>query len=230
MTQATFLPTGRRRPITGASVAIALAAAAVLYGIGIALLIAMPTDSATAGVAQYLVAGLAPLLAVAIVLFSRVHDLPALGIRSVAPRWIFIAIGAGVGVIVLNILIALGVVLLLGPLDDIQTDYAAAASGGPALLLLTLLAGAVLTPVGEEWLFRGVVTNWLLRFGGWVAVPVSAAIFAVSHGINLILPVAFVVGVITALLFRATASIWPGVIVHASYNGYSIVADALVGG
>ena len=38
---------------------------------------------------------------------------------------------------------------------------------------------------------------------------------------------AFVIGLITALLFRATGSIWPGVIVHAVNNSYSVLADVL---
>ena len=58
----------------------------------------------------------------------------------------------------------------------------------------------MLTPIGEEFLFRGVLYTALARYGPWVAVLVSSAIFAMAHGFNYILPVAFVVGVVAALL------------------------------
>ena len=222
-----FPPTGRARPIDSMTVAIIAGSAAISYGVAVTLLLVTRVDSATAGVAQYLVSGLAPIVAVAIVYVVRVRDARALGIRGVTWRWIGIAVGAGIGTIILNILVAMVVVLLTGPPSGVQADYASAYAGGPAVWALAFLAGAVLTPLGEELLFRGVLANWLLRYGGWIAVPVSAAVFAVSHGITYILPVAFVVGVVTALLFRATASIWPGVIVHAIYNGYVILAGAL---
>lgn len=226
MTQDAFRPTARTRPIDLTTVAITVGAAAISYGVAIALLTRIRVDSATAGVAQYLVSGLAPIIAVAIVHLVRVRSVRALGFRGVSWRWIAVAVGGGIGAIVLSILVTVVVVLLSGPPSGVQADYTSASSNGPMWLVLTLLAGAVLTPLGEELLFRGVLTNGLLRYGGWVAVLVSAAIFAVSHGVNYVLPVAFVIGVITALLFRATASIWPGVVVHAIYNGYVILSSA----
>jgi uncharacterized protein len=228
MTAVTFDPTSRTRPIDFATVAIAIGAALISYGVAITLLIVLRTDSATAGVSQYLVSGLAPLVAVAIVYVVRVRDLAALGFRKIAPRWILISLAAGVGAVLLSILATIVTVAVSGPPSDLQADYQAASSAGPLMVALALFAGAVLTPLGEELFFRGVITNWLLRFGGWVAIPVGAAIFAVSHGINYITVVAFVVGVIAGLLFRATGSIWPSVIVHAVNNAYAVLAAALL--
>lgn len=210
------------------ALAIAAGAALISYAVAITLLINIPVPPATAGIAQYLVSGLAPLIAVAIVYVFRVRDRRALGLKGISAKWILIAIGAGVLAVVLSIVVSIVTIVLIGMPSDIQADYQAAAQGGPGLLILTLVAGAVLTPIGEELLFRGVLTNALLRFGPWIAVPVSAAIFALAHGINYVAPVAFVIGIITGLLFAATRSIWPGVIVHAVNNSYSIIADALL--
>lgn len=142
-------------------------------------------------------------------------------------KWLLIAVGAGVLAVVLSILVTVVTVLLTGPPSDLQKDYRAASSGGPVFLVLTLFAGAVLTPLGEELLFRGVIAHALMRWGAPIAVPVSAAIFALAHGIDYVLPVAFVIGLIAALLFRATGSIWPGVVVHAINNTYTIVVSAI---
>jgi uncharacterized protein len=224
----TFPTTGTGRRLDLPAVLIAIAAAAISYGVAITLLIvAGPDDPGVAGVSQYLVSGLAPIVAVAVVYAVRVRGLAELGIRRVRARWLLIAAAAGVGAILLNILAAFVIFSLTGPPSDIQADYQAASAGGPLLLVLSLVAGAMLTPLGEELLFRGVLANWLLRFGPWLAVPLSSAIFAVAHGINYILPIAFIVGVVAVLLFRATGSIWPGVVVHAVNNGYSVLASAL---
>lgn len=219
-----------RPPIGWIEVGIALLAALVAYGVGIGVIWAMPdASSPAAGIVQYLVSGLAPLAAVGTVALLRTRSLRPLGWQAVRPRWIPISIGLGLLAIVLNVALALVIVLtLLDSPTDMQAGYGAAASAGVPFLILTLLAGAVLTPLGEEALFRGVLANALGRYGAWVAVLGSAAIFAVAHGINLIMPVAFVVGIITALLFRRTGSIWPGVIVHGTDNAHTVLIDAVL--
>ncbi|MFI8528305.1 lysostaphin resistance A-like protein [Promicromonospora sukumoe] len=220
---------GRRRPVGWPEVGLAFLAALVTYGIGIAIIWSVPDGrSELAGIVQYLVSGLAPLGAFAVVLWLRVKDPRALGLRRVAGKWVLIAIGAGIGVILLNILVTLVVVSLTGPPSNLQDDYQAAAAGGVLSLLVVIVAGAILTPIGEEFLFRGVLATALDRYGPWVAVLVSAAVFAVAHGINYILPVAFVVGVVAALLLRRTGSVWPGVVVHGTYNAYTLIVPAIL--
>lgn len=123
-------------------------------------------------------------------------------------------------------MVTIVVITLTGPPSPLQDDYRAASGAGLVFFLLTILCGAILTPTGEEFLFRGVLANFLRRFGPWVMVLASAAVFAVSHGINDILPVAFVVGAIAAWLLWKTGSVWPGVIVHAVNNGYTVVVAA----
>ncbi|MBE9181619.1 CPBP family intramembrane metalloprotease [Oculatella sp. LEGE 06141] len=71
----------------------------------------------------------------------------------------------------------------------------------------------LITPLGEELLFRGVITTALLRHGSSFGVVSSVLIFALAHGINTVFPVALVVGLITAEVFRRRRSIWPAVIV-----------------
>ncbi|MGJ6968639.1 lysostaphin resistance A-like protein [Streptosporangium sp. G11] len=77
---------------------------------------------------------------------------------------------------------------------------------------------AVLTPIGGEFLFRGVVTNALLRYGPVVGVLSSSMVFALFHGINIAMSTALVVGVIAAETMRRSGSIWPAVAVHVVNN------------
>ncbi|WP_327034943.1 CPBP family intramembrane glutamic endopeptidase [Micromonospora ureilytica] len=87
----------------------------------------------------------------------------------------------------------------------------------------------LLTPLGEELLFRGVVANALLRYGPVVGVVGSDLVFALYHGINSVLPGAFFIGLVTAELFRRTGSVWPSVVVHVVVNLPAPLISVLAG-
>ncbi|MCO8308200.1 CPBP family intramembrane glutamic endopeptidase, partial [Streptomyces sp. RKCA744] len=93
---------------------------------------------------------------------------------------------------------------------------------------VTVVLGGILTPIGEEFLFRGVLANFLLRWAPWAAVTVSAAVFAVAHGINSVMPLAFVIGIATGLLLWSSGSIWPAVAVHMVYNSAGLIYHGTV--
>ncbi len=60
-----------------------------------------------------------------------------------------------------------------------------------------------------------------------MGVGVSAVVFAVSHGINDVTPMALLVGIATGVLYWRSGSIWPGVVVHMVYNTSGILVHAL---
>ncbi|SDT37250.1 CPBP family intramembrane glutamic endopeptidase [Microlunatus soli] len=208
-------------------VGVAALAGAVLYGVGILIIVTLPHGRPIlAGLVQYAVSGLAPFGAFIAAVLLRIRDVRPFGLRSVAPRWLLVAVGAGVVVIGLNLAVT---ILLSGVTNQtVQSDYRSAATGGVASMLGALALGALLTPVGEELLFRGVLANMLSRYGPWVAVIGSAAVFAVAHGINYIMPVAFIVGIANALLLRRSGAIWPCLIVHAMNNANSVILPAVL--
>jgi membrane protease YdiL (CAAX protease family) len=100
--------------------------------------------------------------------------------------------------------------------------YADGPDGGALFLILSFVFLAIATPIGEEALFRGVVTSALLRYGAVVGVVGGAVVFALAHGINAVLITVLVVGLVAGELRRRSGSIWPGVMVHIVNN--SLVA------
>ena len=77
----------------------------------------------------------------------------------------------------------------------------------------------IAAPLAEEYLFRGLLFRALDReWGGWKAVLGSAMFFAIYHSPDAWLPVASL-GVLNALLFRRSRSLWPCVLAHLAYNG-----------
>lgn len=136
-------------------------------------------------------------------------------------------IATGVGLIGygLNLIIQFTYQAWFGSSDP-QSILHAAARGGPLPFLLSFLGGAIFTPFGEEILFRGVVANALNRYGAFAGVVLSSIIFGLAHGVSVILPVAIMVGLLSAMLFRATGSVWPSVVLHCVYNGANNIASA----
>lgn len=171
------------------------------------------------------IGGIAGSVALALAALLRIRNLRAFGFRSVAGKWIVIGLGLGVVVNFLNLGVAHGWYALFGEGGE-QHDFQSAATSGVGVLLVTLVTGAILTPFGEEVLFRGVIANALDRYRAWISVIGSAVIFGLAHGVSIILPLAIVVGLFNGVLFRKTGSIWPGLALHTVYNGLNLLRIA----
>lgn len=206
---------------------IAAGIAVALYAVGILLFLRMPDDQVVAkGLALFATSGLAPLGGVLLMMALRRRGTALFGITRVAPRWLGIGFLVGIGVVALNLGVTT-VVSLATDAADVQGGYQSAATGGIVGFVGALLLGAVLTPIGEELLFRGVLFSLLTRYGVWLAAILSSAVFALSHGLNLATPVAVIVGLAAAWLMHRTGSIWPGVVVHAVNNAASTIISVV---
>lgn len=162
--------------------------------------------------------GVAGIIAFTVAARLRARSLPTFGLVRPTWRWVGIAVGAGVVAWVLTRIAAVIWTAVVGTPADVQAVYGEAANAGALSLVLSTLFLAVLTPIGEELVFRGVVTTALLRYGPVVAVVGSAAVFALFHGLSAVLVTAFIVGLVNGELRRRSGSVWPGVIVHVVNN------------
>ncbi|MFF3437939.1 CPBP family intramembrane glutamic endopeptidase [Streptosporangium sp. NPDC002721] len=178
----------------------------------------LESDAVVYGLLLAAWSGLVGLVGFAAAALIRIRSWGAFSVRRTTWRWMGIGAAAGVVAIVLKGVVNYAVIALTGFDADPQSPYYDAAGGGVLPLILTFAFLAVLTPIGEEFLYRGVITNALLRYGPVVGVLSSSLIFALLHGINIVLPSALVVGVIAAEAMRRSGSIWPAVAVHAVNN------------
>ncbi len=222
--------TGSRRPGAPGWLELLVGGAAYLFTILLVFrLLPLVQDQAVKGVVGLFVSGVMGLIAFTVAVLIRIRGLAAFGVRRAKPRHLLAGAGLGVVAYVLGTIFSIGYMIISGDTQNVQTSYQAAAAAGWLSLGVTIIAGSIITPLGEESFFRGVVANALLaRFPAWVAVLASAAIFAIAHGINPILPVAFVVGVLAALLFRWSGSIWPGVVLHGFNNATATLVPVII--
>ena len=80
------------------------------------------------------------------------------------------------------------------------------------------LVAVVAVPLGEEFIFRGLVFGSLRRSLGLMrGMLTSAALFAIIHPPVLVLPM-FVLGLVTAYVYDKTRSLLAPMLVHAIYN------------
>jgi uncharacterized protein len=202
----------------------------LLYGLG-AIVVRTITDPVLMGLALGALSGLIGLAAFYAAFAVRIRSHAAFGVRRTTWKWLLLGVALGIAAVILT---RLGVILfaLLGgdvTAADPQGDYRAASNGGPLAFALSILFLAVLTPIGEEFAFRGVLMSGLRRYGAWVSIVVSTIVFALAHGINLALIPAVVVGGIAAILYWRSGSVWPGVVVHAVNNGTGVSLALLAG-
>ena len=83
----------------------------------------------------------------------------------------------------------------------------------------------LLAPVCEELVFRGAVLRALLRWTPrhWLAIAISALLFALIHANPIQMPHAFLVGLLLGWLYYRTDSIVPGIVYHWVNNTIAYV-------
>lgn len=89
---------------------------------------------------------------------------------------------------------------------------------------LEILGSAMITPVLEELLFRGVVFGRLRRrMGMWTSVLLSSLIFAALHFNIVQFIYAFLLGIVFALYVEKTGKLYPAVLAHMTANAIAVI-------
>jgi membrane protease YdiL (CAAX protease family) len=79
-------------------------------------------------------------------------------------------------------------------------------------------------PFVEELTFRGLGYSLLERFGRWPAILAVGLVFGLAHGLVVSLPVIVFFGVVLAWIRSQTRSVYPGMLLHATFNLIALVA------
>ena len=83
--------------------------------------------------------------------------------------------------------------------------------------IIYVLSVAIITPVKEEILFRGILYRFLeKKYNFLVSIIISSFIFGILHGGLLI--TATIMGMVFAMLYKKTQSIIPSIMLHIVWN------------
>jgi membrane protease YdiL (CAAX protease family) len=83
-------------------------------------------------------------------------------------------------------------------------------------------------PFVEELTFRGLGFSLLSRFGERTAIVLVGIVFGLAHGLVLTLPVIVVFGCVLAWVRARTGSVFPGMVLHGTFNLIALVAAVTV--
>ena len=83
-------------------------------------------------------------------------------------------------------------------------------------------------PFVEEVTYRGLGYSVLERFGRWPAIIGVGLLFGLSHGLVTSLPVIVAFGCALAWIRSDTGSVFPGMVLHASFNLIALVAAVTI--
>ena len=150
----------------------------------------------------------------------------ALGL--VAPRSWPRAVGLAFGTVVLALIAS----ALLEPIfhgadaQDVVPEGGRPAGIGPILgVILAYTAVAIVGPVVEELIFRGLLTAAMRRrFAAVRTALLTSLLFAVAHFIPRVMPAVFLLGLALAFVYERIGSTTPGVLIHCLYNGIALTA------
>jgi membrane protease YdiL (CAAX protease family) len=85
-----------------------------------------------------------------------------------------------------------------------------------------------LVPFVEELTFRGLGFYLLRPYGAWVAIIGTGVLFGLSHGLLLSLPIIVVFGCVLAWIREQSGSVFPGMLLHGTFNLVALVAAVAV--
>jgi membrane protease YdiL (CAAX protease family) len=85
-------------------------------------------------------------------------------------------------------------------------------------------------PFVEELTYRGLGYSLLERFGRWPAILAVGLLFGLAHGLVVSLPIIVGFGCVLAWIRARTGSVFPGMLLHATFNFIALVAAVTIGG
>jgi membrane protease YdiL (CAAX protease family) len=105
--------------------------------------------------------------------------------------------------------------------DDWQPDKA-------AQFALSFVAVAILAPINEELMFRGLGQTLLgAHLAPATTIVLVGVLFGLMHGLLVALPILAAFGIALAALRYLTASVYPCIVLHAIFNTFGMVVPLL---
>ncbi len=128
-------------------------------------------------------------------------------------------------VITLFISSALNNIISMSPLVNMSSAYAQANENFyGSTLVLELIGSAILSPIMEELVFRGIVFGNLRKLTGlWQSVFLSALLFGLIHFNIVQFVYAFLFGIVLALFMYKSGHMYAAMVGHITANSFAVI-------
>jgi membrane protease YdiL (CAAX protease family) len=134
------------------------------------------------------------------------------------------AIGLSVGLLVVLLVVAAALEPIFGAGEEQGLDPTGWDPDRAPALALNFVLTAMVAPIVEELMFRGIGFFLLEQFGQAAAIVITAIAFSLTHGIAVGIPVFFIIGLGLGFMRSRTKSLYPPVLMHAGFNGIGVIA------
>ena len=121
-----------------------------------------------------------------------------------------------------------GVLSLLGDFDATEEQGLVPDewdSSRAAPFIAFFLAVTLLAPFVEELTYRGLGFSLFSPYGIVLAIVATGLLFGLAHGLLIGLPVLTFFGIVVAWLRAKTGSVYPGILLHAVFNGIALLVS-----
>lgn len=128
--------------------------------------------------------------------------------------------------ITICISIALNNIICMSPLVTMSEEFQDASDAlyGSQNIILEMLGSALITPLLEEMLHRGVVFCRLRRrMQFWEAAVLSSLVFAILHFNIVQFTYAFLLGIVLAVFMEKTQKLYAPVLAHITANAIAVI-------
>jgi uncharacterized protein len=99
---------------------------------------------------------------------------------------------------------------------------------GSLYLIITMILSTVTGPIAEEFIFRGLLLNRLIKKTNmWGGILISSVLFSVSHMDFDILIGTFLFGIIASLLYLKTKNLMVPILLHMLHNSIVFIETSV---
>ena len=132
----------------------------------------------------------------------------------------------------LLIVVSVGIVILMellgGTTENTKTE-SLQNNMGIWTILIAFVSAAIISPIYEEIFYRGFLYRWFrVKWGVPAGILLSSFVFMLVHIPTYnTLPINFLSGVIFSWTYEKTGSLYPGMIIHAVFNGIAVALTAI---
>lgn len=158
-----------------------------------------------------------------VIKYRKKQFLSRVRLKKTSPKILFWAFLIGIGCVTISSVLVALMQRFIPSQVAAYVDMMSETLGG-SNLLMTLLSVVILAPLLEEMVMRGLLFHWFenTNIKPWALIVVSGLFFGLWHMTIVHGIFATVLGMVCALCFLMTNSLWVPIVIHFSNNAYSM--------